>query len=142
MSISCVTEKRTFTKSVMNRYDVHLLDLPDEMLLLILKKLSNLDVLYSLLNINNERLDTLAQEKLFSDTLDFGSINDNSPTDQSKINRFCVDILPRIHDNVQCLVVKLVLMERILLAADYPNLASLKLLDFTEETISSHLTSK
>jgi hypothetical protein len=53
----------------MNRSNIHLLDLPDEILLIILKKLNNIDVLYSLLNIENNRLDILAQDKFFTKTL-------------------------------------------------------------------------
>ncbi|CAM2727532.1 unnamed protein product [Rotaria socialis] len=47
----------------MNRSNVHLLDLPNEILLTILRKLNNMDVLYSLLDINNGRLDIIMQEK-------------------------------------------------------------------------------
>jgi hypothetical protein len=121
----------------MNRSDVHLLDLPDEILLIILKKLNNIDVLYSLLNINNERLDILSQEKVFSNTLNFVSIDNNSP-----IDRFCVDILPKIRDNVKYFILKPVLMERILLAADYPNLSNLKFLDFKKEIALHYFTGK
>jgi hypothetical protein len=52
----------------MSRSNVNLLDLPNEILLIILRKLSNVDVLYSLLDINYGRLDMLVQEKTFSNT--------------------------------------------------------------------------
>ena len=121
----------------MSRHDVHLLDLPNEILLIILQKLNNLDVLYSLVDINNERLDILVQEKTFNNTLDFGSIDNHSP-----IDRFCVDILPRIRDNVKYLILKPILMERILLATDYPNLTHLEIVNFKQETVLRYLTSK
>ena len=121
----------------MNRHGAHLLDLPNEILLIILRKLNNLDVLYSLFDINNERLDVLVQEKIFSNTLDFGSIDNHSP-----IDRFCVDILPRIRDNVKYFILKPALMERILLATDYPNLTRLKIVNFKQETVLHYLTSK
>jgi hypothetical protein len=126
----------------MNRSDVHLLDLPDEILLIILKKLNNIDILYSLWNINNERLNTLAQEKIFSDILNFESIDNISSIDRFKLDRFCIDILPGIHDNVKYFILKQVLMERILLATDYPNLTKLKLSNFKKEMILHYFTSK
>jgi hypothetical protein len=126
----------------MNRSDVHLLQLPNEILLIILKKLNNINVLYSLLNINNERLSILAQEKIFSNILNFGSIDNNSSIDRWKLVRFCVDILPRIRDNVTYFILKPVLMERILLATKYPNLTNLKIFDFKKEIALHYFTSK
>jgi hypothetical protein len=61
-----VNRQRDIVGKSMNRSDVHLLDLPDEILLVLLKKLNNIDVLYALCNINNKRLRILAQEKIFS----------------------------------------------------------------------------
>jgi hypothetical protein len=121
----------------MNRSNVHLLHLPDEILLIILNKLSNIDVLYSLLDINNGRLNILAQENTFTNILKFVSIDDNSI-----IDRFCSDILPRIHHNVKCFILYPVIMERILLAADYPNLTELKIVHFQQEIALNYFTSK
>jgi hypothetical protein len=126
----------------MSRSDVHLLDLPDEILLIILKKLNNIDVLYSLLNINNERLNILAQEKTFSNTLNFVSTDNISSINLCKLDRFCIDILPRIHYNVKCFILEPISMERILLAADYPNLTELKLFNFKREIALPYFTSK
>jgi hypothetical protein len=121
----------------MNRSNVHLLDLPDEILLLILNKLNNMDVLYSLLDINNGRLNILAKEKTFTNTLEFVTIDDNSI-----IDRFCSDILPRIHQNVKCFILYPFLMECILLATDYPNLTALKISNFQREIALKYFTSK
>jgi len=121
----------------MNRSNVHLLHLPDEILLNILNKLSNIDVLYSLLDINNGRLNILAQENTFTNILKFVSIADNSI-----IDRFCSDILPRIHHNVKCFILYPVIMERILLATDYPNLTELKIVHFQEAIALKYFTSK
>jgi hypothetical protein len=126
----------------MTQTNVHLLDLSDEILLIILKKLNNIDVLYSLLNIDNERLSILAQEKIFSNTLKFVSIDNISSIDHHKIDRFCIDILPRIHHNVKCFILEPVIMERILLAADYPNLTKLKLFNFEQKVALNYFTSK
>ena len=125
----------------MNRNNVCLLDLPDEILLIILQKLNNLDVLYSLFDINDERLDILVQDEIFSAILNFGSIDNDSSTDRLKLDRLCNDILPRIRDKVKYLILKPVLTQRILLATDYPNLTNLKILNFKQE-ILYYLTGK
>jgi hypothetical protein len=121
----------------MNRSNVHLLDLPDEILLIILKKLNNVDVLYSLLDINDGRLNILAQENTFTNILKFVSIDN-----MSLIDRFCIDILPRIHHNVKCFILDPVFMSRILLATDYPNLTELKIFHFQREIALNYFTSK
>jgi len=126
----------------MNQFGVRLLDLPDEILLIILKKLSNIDVLYSLLNINNERLDILAQEKIFSSILNFVSLDPISSIDRFKLDRFCIDILPRIHENVKYFILKPDLMKHILLASDYPNLTKIKLFNFKKEFVLHYFASK
>ena len=125
----------------MNQDDVHLLDLPNEILLIILQKLNSLDVLYSFFDMSNERLNILVQDKIFSNTLNFEFIDNDSPSDRLQLDRLCVDILPRICQNVKYLILKPVFMERILPAADYPNLTKLKLLNFSRE-ILHYLTSK
>ncbi|CAF3509860.1 unnamed protein product [Rotaria sp. Silwood1] len=116
----------------MSRSDVNLLDLPDEILLTILKKLNNIDVLYSLLDDNNKHLCSLAQEKIFTNALNFVSIDNISSIDQHKLDRFCIHILPKIHQNVECFIVEPTLMKCILLATDYPNLTELKLFNFNQ----------
>ncbi|CAF3499883.1 unnamed protein product [Rotaria socialis] len=109
----------------MNPSDAHLLDLPNEILLIILRKLNNIDVLYSLLDINNGRLDIIAQENTFTNILNFVNTNNIS-----LIDRFCIYILPRIHQNIKYFIFEPAVMERILLAAVYPNLTELKLFNF------------
>ena len=121
----------------MNRSSAHILDLPDEILLIILKKLNNVDVLYSLWNIRDRRLRIVAKEKTFSDILNFVSIGNSYSLD-----RFCYDILPGIHNNVKYLILKPNLMERILLATGYPSLTKLKLLNFKKDTVAQYFTSE
>ncbi|CAF5058544.1 unnamed protein product, partial [Rotaria sp. Silwood1] len=55
----------------MNQYKINLLDLPNEILLIILKKLDNMDVLYSLFDLNNKRLDKIIEENTFTNNLNF-----------------------------------------------------------------------
>jgi hypothetical protein len=77
----------------MHQSNIHLLDLPNEILLIILKKLDNIDILYSLFGINNnKRLDILLKASVFTNILNFVTIS--SITDV-KLDRFCAYILPR-----------------------------------------------
>jgi hypothetical protein len=130
----------------MNQYSVYLLDLPNEILFLILKKLDNIDVLYSLLGINNQRLEIIAQEQMFTNILNFVSVSQS--TDEissivgSTLERFCVDILPRIHENVKSLIVESVSMECTRRAAYYPNLTELKIFNFNKEIFSRYFMGK
>ncbi|CAF5138834.1 unnamed protein product, partial [Rotaria sp. Silwood1] len=113
----------------MNHSNVGLLDLPNEILLLILKNLNNMDVLYSLLNVDNQRLDVIVRENTFTNTLNFiltTLTDDIFSFNDSIINRFCTNILPQIHHNVKCLILDSLSMERILGVANYPNLTQLK----------------
>ncbi|CAF4112063.1 unnamed protein product, partial [Rotaria magnacalcarata] len=119
----------------MNRSNVHLLNLPNEILLTILRKLNNIDVLYSLLDINNGRLDIIAQEKTFANILNFVHIDEIS-----LIDRFCLYILPRIHRSIKYFILEPIFMERILLAAVYPNLTELKLFNFEQQIASKYFT--
>jgi hypothetical protein len=121
----------------MSRSNVNLLDLPNEVLLIILRKLSNIDVLYSFMNINNRQLDMLVREKTFGNTLNFSCIHDNS-----LLNRFTTDILPKINHNVICFILEPILMERILLATVYPNLTKLKLFNFEQQIALKYFTGK
>ena len=128
----------------MNRSNAHLLDLPNEILLIILNKLDSMDVLYSLSGINNERLDILAQDKMFTNTLNFvwSLTNDSYSVPVSILDRFCFDILPIIHQNVKYLILESSYIERILLAADYPYLSELKLYNFNEDIGSTYFKGK
>jgi hypothetical protein len=129
----------------MNQCNINLLDLPTEILLIILKKLDNTDVLYSLFDVNNLRLDNIIQENTFTNTLNFvlTTLTDDILSISDPIlDRFCISILPRINYNVKSLILNSLSMERILLAADYPNLSELKIFNFNGEIASSYFTGK
>ena len=53
-----------------------------------------------------------------------------------------MNILPRIHSNVKSLILESGSMERILLAADYPNLTELKLFNFTDKIFARYFKGK
>jgi hypothetical protein len=122
----------------MNQSDIHILDLPNEILIIILKKLGNVDVLYSLFGINNQRIDTLINNDLFTNVLNFviTSIIDH------KLDRFCIFILPQRHHCIKKLILDSTSMERILLAGNYPNLTSLELFNFGQEIVFRYFTGK
>ncbi|CAF3342448.1 unnamed protein product [Rotaria sp. Silwood2] len=94
-----------------------------------------MNVLYSLLDVNNQRLDIIAQEQIFTNNLNFVltlSNDEISPISDSIFDRFGFNILPRIHHNVKSLTLESASMERILRVADYPNLTKLKLFNFNK----------
>jgi hypothetical protein len=104
----------------MNHKSVHLLDLPDEILLIIMRKLDSMDVLYSLLGVN-KRLDQMARNINNTQFLDFSSKLPNGKL--YSFDRFRDEILPQIHHNVIALTFDFRSMERVLLACEYPNLS-------------------
>jgi hypothetical protein len=83
----------------MNQYNINLLDLPSEILLIILKKLENVDVLYSLFDVDNQRLDNIIEENTFTNTLNFvltTTTDDVLSISDPILDRFCISILPRV----------------------------------------------
>ena len=114
-----------------------LMDLPDEIIMLILKKLDNVDVLYSLMDVN-ARLDRILHDAMFTKKIDLSQKLSSEKT----LDRFCFEILPKIHHHIQWLSVDTLSMERIFLAADYPNLNQLDLFIINKESHLHHLTGK
>ncbi|CAF2481578.1 unnamed protein product [Rotaria sp. Silwood2] len=144
----------------MEHSSIQLDDLPDEIILIILKKLHNCDVLYSLIGVN-KRLDTIANDLIFTSNLTlisrikkrFETIG-NDPfftrnltliksfdglscqfTDVI-LDRFCLEILPKINDKIERLNVESSSMERILCLTNYPNLRALGLYDVQPEPVN------
>ena len=150
----------------MERSYIQLDDLPDEILLIILKKLHNCDVLYSLIGVNT-RLDAIVNDATFTKNLTLISpvnkrfdtaVNDLisarssvlitafnglsvSLTD-AVLDRLCLQILPRINDKIQWLNVESSSMERILRTTSYPNIHTLGLYDLEPETAIDLFSSK
>ncbi|CAF4123957.1 unnamed protein product [Rotaria sordida] len=102
----------------MNKSMVGILDLPNEILLMILKKLDNFDVLYSLVGVN-KKLDNLACNINFTRTVDLMKVPSNRKDDWTTcvlLDRVFMRILPQIHDDVECLTVDGCFWQRVLLA--------------------------
>ncbi len=116
----------------MSHKTVHLLDLPDEILLLIMKKLGSMDVLYSLLDVN-KRLDQLARSIDNTKCIDFSIVSPNVEShliNDVKLVRFRDEILPQIHNDVVEFRLNYFCMKPILLACKYPNLSMIVIKDF------------
>jgi hypothetical protein len=131
-------------KIIMNPSLVQLDDLPDEILLLILKKIDNHEVLYSLMAVN-KRINTFVHDSIFTShlTLMKYSSNDSiSPLSDTILDRFYSQILPKIHLKIQRLKVESSSMERILLCTNYPNLYELGLYNLEIETAKHLFTRK
>ncbi|CAF0946288.1 unnamed protein product [Rotaria sordida] len=85
----------------MEHYSNQFINLPDEILLIILKKLNTIDV-FNLFGID-ERLDNILYDKIFTSklTLFVSSSNDLiHRLDDSLIDRFCLQILSQIHHKI------------------------------------------
>src|SRR5690349_20829140 len=103
---------------------VQLNDLPDEILLIIFKKLANIEVLYSLIGVN-KRLNKIAHDFVFTNHLALLTSTSDGFVYSLRyliLDRFCLHILPKIHQKIKWLDLESRSMERILLATNYPNL--------------------
>ena len=117
---------------------IQLDDLPDEILLIILKNISNIEILYSLIGING-RLNKILHDSMFTNCLTLlrcisshlivmRSLSRYSyPLPDPILTRFCFQILPVIHHQIKWLNLELSSMERILRAGNYPSLHGLVL---------------
>ncbi|CAF1443772.1 unnamed protein product [Adineta steineri] len=128
----------------MNDSTIQLNDLPDEILMMILEKLWNIRVLYSLIGINR-KLDRITCDPVFTRYLQLmNGISHNSVGQLPEIvlNRFCSDILPKIHRHIRRLDLESSTMERILSTSNYPNLHQLGLFNLHAKTAASLFRSK
>ncbi|CAF4990736.1 unnamed protein product [Rotaria sp. Silwood1] len=121
---------------------IQLNDLPDEILMMVLKKLHSCDVLYSLIGVN-KRLDTIVQDSFFTAYLTltvppYGFLNFTDPI----LDRFCSKILPKIHHKIGWINVESSSMERFLRSKNYPNLYGLGLCHLASETARDLFTGK
>jgi hypothetical protein len=126
---------------------LNILDLPDEILLIIFKKLNMVDILYSLVGVN-KRLDQLVLDPLYIRTLDMTSMtmkscfDRNYSIDDQVLSKVCKNVLPRIHHQVNELIVNQNSMERVPQTINYPQLYSLSLVDFPAEVLYKYLKGK
>ncbi|CAF3609710.1 unnamed protein product [Rotaria socialis] len=129
---------------ILNNNNINILDLPDEILRTILNKLNMVDILYSLVDVN-QRFDRLALDSLYIHHLDLVIKRDdihNSSVDTHIIERICSKILPRINDKVTKFTLEPLSVERVLGTIHYPQLHSLSFVNFQPKIFSQHLLDK
>ena len=136
--------KRIRVKEMSNRG--HLLELPDEILLLIFKQLPMLDVLSFLAHVH-PRLHGLAHDFLYVRRLDLTGVStirsrciDLCPTADEVLSRLVANTLPRLHEQVHQMTVESDSIKQIIAAGTYPQLYSLSLRHFKEEFLGHCLT--
>ncbi|CAF0787842.1 unnamed protein product [Adineta steineri] len=115
--------------NILSSNDINILDLPDEMLHAIFNNLSTVDILYSLVDVD-QRFTRLALDPLVIRHLDFVIKQDDlhdSSVNTKILDRICSKILPRINEKVEKLTVDQFSMERIIDVVDYSQLHSLSL---------------
>ncbi|CAM4820753.1 unnamed protein product [Rotaria magnacalcarata] len=119
----------------MNHSVANISALCDELLLNIFSKLSNIDVLYSFIGIN-QRFDKLARDITFTQSIDLTIIssdkNKNSRT-TSIFDRFYLDIIPKIQHNIECFTLDSLSMERVLCIGNYSKFHKLNLVNLEIE---------
>ena len=104
--------------------DTNKLNLPDEILLAIINKLNMIDVIYSLVGVN-QRFDRLVLDPLYIHHLDLtvkSLLNNTFSVDKQVLDRICEEILPRINNKINELTIDPHSMERILGAVVYHQL--------------------
>jgi hypothetical protein len=127
----------------MEDLSIKLNDLPDEIIVFILRKLYDVEVLYSLIGVN-KRLSTIAYDSIFTSHLTLTYfLNDSAyPLPDPMLDRFCSPILHEIHHKIKWLNLERTSMQRILLATNYPNLYGLGLYNIDVEEAISLFTGK
>jgi hypothetical protein len=118
-------------------------DVPDEILIYIFQKLNNTEVLYSLQGVN-KRLNQIIHDPIFTSRLAFVEWLSHHFTDlfccDTMLDRFCLEILPDIHQNIKWFELELSSMKHVLHAATYPNLVTLALHNINKESAQSLFT--
>ncbi|CAF0974676.1 unnamed protein product [Rotaria sordida] len=103
-------------------------DFSDEILMIILKKLNNFDVLYSLRGVS-QRINNVVHDPIFTSRLTFVKWLSHHFVDllccNMILDRFCLQILPEINNKIQWLDVESSSMKYVSHAASYPNLHTL-----------------
>ncbi|CAF0889332.1 unnamed protein product [Rotaria sordida] len=123
---------------------VQLDDLPDEILMIIFKKLNNLEILYSLIVVNKQ-LNKIVYDSIFTcDLTLLRNVSNNSvyPLPDCVLDRFCLQILPEIHHQIKWLHLESSSLKRILLSTNYPNLFAVGVFDIEKKNALRLFTGK
>lgn len=128
-----------FSSSNKNHSFININDLPDEIILIIWNKLDNIDVLYSFVGVN-QRLNRLVRDPIYTRSIQLAKTNKYCVLPDSMIDRYCLDILPGIHQYIECLILEPSSMEHILLSSDYPHLHKLTFTKINKDFVLRHFT--
>jgi len=117
-------------------------DLPNEILSMIFKKLDNCYVLYSFMGLN-QRFDKILNGSIFIRNLTLIKSIDISlyQSTDTILDRFCLEILPTIHDKIEQINIEPSFLDRILLT-NYPNLRTITLYNIPLATVEELISSK
>ncbi|CAF3995533.1 unnamed protein product [Rotaria sordida] len=117
---------------------VKLLDLPDELILAIMKKVNpQVLLLCSMIDIGNKRLEQLAFDRCYSIDLTFDYVQ---PIEESLMERFYSHVMPRIGHHIQSLTINIYHISSIKTFVEnnfhgtLPNLTHLKILLYAKHT--------
>lgn len=116
---------------------VQLIDLPDEILLVIFRKLSNIDAFYSLVDVST-RFNRILSDRILTRSLTLLQCTWDQfiyPLPDAMLNRFCSKIFPQISHKIEWLNIESSCLERILYAAEYSNLRGIGLFNVTDEIV-------
>ena len=126
----------------------NLLDLPNEILLIILNKLDMVDVFYSLVGVSG-RLDQLVFHPSYIRHVNMTSIDMRSmfthafSIENQVLERICKNVLPRMrHQSITEVTVEQGAMDHLLQTINYSQICALSLFNCSEQAIRSYLTGK
>ena len=130
--------------NISSRNILNLLDLPNEILLMIIKYLNMVDVIYSLVDVT-ERLNQLVLNPFYTRILDMTCVKMELlpervySTDDHVRERICQNVLSRINHQVDELIINQPSIKRVLHTIDFPQLHSLLLIDLNETSFFEFL---
>jgi hypothetical protein len=110
-------------------------DLPDEILLIIFKKVNNVALLYSLFD-TNKRFTKILHDPILTSHLSLLNHHSDECVDRlhdSILDQYCSQILPKIYHKVKWFNLESSSMARILLCTNYPNLDGLGLYNLDKQ---------
>ncbi|CAF3738121.1 unnamed protein product [Rotaria socialis] len=120
-------------------------DLLDKITFIVFENKKNkLDVLYSFIDVN-KRLNNIVHDPTFTSGLtlfNYLSYDCIYPLSDLILERFCLQILPKIARQIKWLDLEPLSMRRILLSANYPNLFELSIYNIEKQTALNLFTSK
>ena len=111
---------------------------------MIMSKISNVDVLHSFVDAN-VKLDRLARDFVHTRSIDLTEISSNDeiqPLSNEMLDRFYEHILPRIHQNIECLTVESSSIHRLFQSINSPKLFKFILPELTLESVSEYFNGK